>query len=118
MATNLKQETRMLNLDIGGAASSGDPWMLGPLSCVLVTDTDADNMADCDFGRMLVVYDLSVEDTVGGGIAVGDVIYYDSGATPVLNNNAAGKEYGIATEAVGASATATIGVILYPGIEA
>lgn len=119
MATNLKKETRTQRINIGGAASSGDPWMVGPLACVLIDDTDANNIADCDFGRMLVIYDLSVEDTVGGGIAIGDVIYYDATfGPPVLANNAAGKEYGIATEVIGAGLTLTIGVILFPGIEA
>ncbi len=119
MATNLHKETRMRRVDIGGAASSGDPWMVGPLSCVLITDTDANNIADCDFGRLLVSYDLSVEDTVGAGMAIGAVVYYDAAfGPPVLNSNGAGKEYGFLAEVIGAGLTATVEVVLFPGIEA
>jgi predicted RecA/RadA family phage recombinase len=117
VATNLKNESRMRNLDVGAAKSSGDAHMVGPLSCVLITDTDAANLADVDFGRLIVSYDLEVTDTGGAGMAVGAVVYYDTVAG-TLSDNAADKEYGVLFEAVGAGATSTVEVALFPGIEA
>lgn len=58
-------------------------------------------------------FDLSVVDTVGGGIAVGDVLTVTL-ATGVVGNTAIGAGvvfFGYALEAVGAGLTATINVL-------
>ena len=120
MATNQVNDTQILNINVGAVKSSGDPHMVGPLSCVLQTDTEVVgglNMADVEFSQKLNIYDLSVVETAGGGVAVGDVIYYDT-VTGLLNNNPADKEYGMALEVVGIGATTVIEVALFPGIEA
>lgn len=63
------------------------------------------------------VFSLSVDDDAGTGIAVGDAIYYQDGATGTpatnLNNNATTPEafFGYALEAIAANGTATIRVL-------
>jgi len=120
MATNLVNRGRIFNVDVGGTGvgyTSGVPIMIGRLAGVLVCDADAAQMADVEFDRELVVYDLSVKAIINGPvnttIAVGDDITYIVGDTPRLSKKAAGKQYGVAFEAnAGAGTTTTIKVAL------
>lgn len=95
----------------------GGPVRLGNLTGVALTlEGEGGNPAgQCtvDFGQR--VWDLSVTDT-GGGIAIGDPIYFQDGAPPTLNDVSSGYFFGYALEAIGAGLTATIRVLhIAPG---
>lgn len=102
--------------------ASGDPIRFGDLTGVAVLD-EGDGGAGAtetvvDLGPG--VWDLSVDDNEGTGIAVGDSVYYhDTGTgSPAssLNNSATSLDafFGIALEAVSANATSTIQVLHVP----
>jgi hypothetical protein len=65
-----------------------------------------------DFG--VGVWELSVTDTVGGGIAVGDALFYQDGAPGIVDNLTTGYFMGFALAVVGAGLTATINVLKAP----
>ena len=90
--------------------TSGAPCRYGSATGVALTDEDAALATVVDFGPG--VYDLSVIDTVGGGIAVGDAIFMTAAAA--LDNVSTGWFFGFALEAVGAGLTATINVMHIP----
>ena len=102
--------------------TSGVPVRYGSLTGVAVTDEAADGNAalatTVDFS--MNVWDVVVDDDGGGGIAVGDPIYYHDTGTGTgavhLNNVATGMNafFGIALEAVGANATTLINVLHIP----
>lgn len=95
---------------------SGDPVRLGQATGVAMTDEDTAGNTVVDFGPG--EYDLSVEDSETGGIAIGDSIYFHD-AEQMLNNTAAsGYFFGIAREAVGDGLTATVKVFHSPVIGA
>lgn len=115
MATNIENSTRARirkELDLGGAASSGDIVLVGELMHVLVLeDTDANDLATCELPGSTVV-NLSCVGADGSGnaaIAVGDGIYLDT----VYNaDDANGTLFGYALGAVSSGATTTIPVLL------
>jgi predicted RecA/RadA family phage recombinase len=100
------------------APNSGDPVRIGKMTGVaLVDEGDGGNIATettVDIGPF--VADISVDDNVGAGIAVGDPLYYhDTGtgtpATSVNNDPAAADAFfGFALAAVAANATTLIRV--------
>jgi|GEM_PF-965371 len=97
--------------------TAGGPVRLGfNTGICLVEEGEGGNpagQATVDFGPG--IWDLSVTDTVGGGIAVGDTLFYHDGAPPTIDNlTTAGFFYGFALEAVGAGLTATIQVMHVP----
>jgi predicted RecA/RadA family phage recombinase len=95
------------------APNAGDPVRFGFLTGVAVEDEDTiTGLTVVDFGQR--VWDLSVADSVGGGIAVGDTLFYDSG-TDALNNTTTGTPFGYALEVVGVGATTVINVLHVPG---
>jgi predicted RecA/RadA family phage recombinase len=105
-------------IDDPAAPNSGDPVRLGVLTGVALLD-EGDGGAGAtetvaDFGPG--VWDLSVDDNEGTGIAVGDTIYYHDSQTgspaTSLNNTAASMDavFGVALEVVSANATTTINV--------
>ena len=118
MATNLVMENGRFLGNIAptspAAPVSGDPVIITSIPGVALTDPgDGGN----DAGNVTVdtggVYDLSVEGTDGVGnvaIAIGDLVYYNAGASPPLNVNTSGVRFGYALEAVAGGATATIKV--------
>lgn len=101
---------------------SGDPVRYGVLTGIALTDeAEGGNPAgqtSVDFGPS--VWNVRVDDNEGGGIAVGDPIYYHDTATgsPTthLNNSAAGADafFGFAKAAVTANATPIIEVLHAP----
>ncbi len=97
--------------------ASGDPVRYGNMTgTALLNEGDGGvalaTQTVVDFG--VAVYDHPVQDTVGGGIAVGDVLYYVDAVG--LCNNSAGYPFGIALEVVGAGLTATIKVLQIPNL--
>lgn len=97
--------------------ASGDPVRYGNMTgTALLNEGDGGvalaTQTVVDFG--VAVYDHTVQDTVGGGIAVGNVLYYVDAVG--LCNNSAGYPFGIALEAVGAGLTATIKVLQIPNL--
>lgn len=102
--------------------ASGDPVRYGALTGVALTDeSDAGNptgYTSVDFGPS--VWDVTVDDNEGSGIAIGDDIYYHDTGTGTgsvhLNNTATSNDayFGIALETVGANATTTIQVLHVP----
>jgi hypothetical protein len=97
----------------------GAPVRVGLLTGMALTDegeggNDATHTT-VDFGPGM--WDLAVTDTVGGGIAVGDALFYVDGAgdaAGTISNNSAGYFFGFAMEIVGAGATTTINVMHVP----
>lgn len=85
---------------------SGAPVMMEDLPGVALISRDAgDGKATVQFNG---AFRLPVEAT-SGAIGGGDIVYYHDGATPVLNNTAAGgKRFGYALEDVAGAATADI----------
>jgi len=89
------------------AATSGAAVRWGQLTGVALTDVvAATGVATVDFGPS--AWRLSVTDTVGGGIAVGDPLYLNDAATLLDNQPTTGRFFGYAEEAIGAGLTATI----------
>lgn len=107
------------------APTSGAPVRIAKLTGIAMIDEGAGGAGSTatvvDIGPG--VYSLSVDDDLGGGIAIGDPVYYhdtESGNPATnLNNNpvAADALFGIALEAVSANATTTIRVMhSVPGV--
>ncbi len=94
----------------------GDPVRYGYMTGIALTLEGAGGnsagVCTVDFGPG--VWDLSVTDHVGGGIAVGDALFYVDGAPGTIKNDSAGYFFGFALETVGAGATSTINVLHVP----
>jgi len=115
MAGNLtKQDGRYLELAIAGK-SSGDPAIKGiNIVGVCLGDTNASGNVVIDTEG---IYNLSVKGINQSGnsaVAIGDLIYYVVGDTPVLSKKNTGKLFGIALGTVNSAATATINVKVIP----
>jgi len=103
-------------------AVSGEPVRYNTLTGVAVTDEgeggNSSTKTTVDFGPG--VFDLYVDDDLGGGIAIGDPVWYNDtqSGTPAtsLSNKPAGGEafFGYALEAVSANATTRINVMHVP----
>lgn len=89
---------------------SGDPVLFGQLPGVALTNEHSDGTTSVQFEGVAEFSVLGHNGTAGTAIAAGDVVYYDSAATPKLNVNTAGVRFGVAMEAVTSGATATIQV--------
>ncbi len=117
MATNELFAENILNVVVTDPTTpaSGDPCRYGFATGVAVTDEGGGgNIAtetSVDFG--MKTWNLPVTDSVGGGIAVGDTLFYNDAADDV-RNNPAGYFFGIALDAVGVGATTTIRVLHLP----
>jgi hypothetical protein len=119
MATNIKyQPGNKLSVEVTDPVSpvSGDPIRYGALTGLALTSKgeggNESTKTTAEFGSFIA--DLSVVDEVGGGIAVGDPIYYDD-AIHGLNNDAVnGYFFGMAMEAIGAGLNDTILVMHTP----
>ncbi len=102
--------------------TSNAPVRYGNLTGIAMTDEgeggNAATLTSVYFGPG--VYDLTVDDNEGTGIAVGDPIYYHDTGTGTggvnLNNSATGADayFGVAREVVGANATTLINVMHVP----
>lgn len=122
MAINLKRSHPVFPVVCSHPATpnSGDPVRVGSLAGVALTDEgDGGNVATettVDFRNQ--VWSLNVDDNGGGGIALGDILYYHDAQTGTpatsVNNSAASADavFGIAFGTLGANATGTIDVLL------
>jgi len=106
-------QTLSLVCDEPAAPNAGDPVRFGNLTGVAVDDENAAGVTVVQVGTF--VSDLSVTDHVagGGGILVGDSLFYVS-ATDAIENDSAGYFFGFALEIVGNGLTATIQVLHVP----
>jgi hypothetical protein len=92
---------------------SGDPVRYLTQTGVALIDEQSDGLTTVNFGP--AVWDLVVDDNIGGGIAVGDKLYYHdsgtgTGSVHVNNDPSGGYFFGIAYEVVSANATTLINV--------
>jgi predicted RecA/RadA family phage recombinase len=90
---------------------SGDPVICGQIPGVALTTEDSNGVTTVAVDG---TFDLSVkgETTTDAAIAVGDIVYYDTAATPhkINKDNTNGVRFGYAMAAVASGATATIPV--------
>jgi predicted RecA/RadA family phage recombinase len=118
MATNFDSNPP-LSVVISNPAtpSSGDPCRFGKLTGVALIDEGDSIALETTLDIAEKVWDLSVDDNLGGTIAVGDPIYYHDSQTGTpatsLNNDPTGAQafFGIALDTVAADATTTIRVL-------
>lgn len=99
------------------APKSGDPVRFGALTGIALNDEGAGGAGSTetvvDFGWFVARH--PVNDHGGSGITVGSMVYYVDSADR-LENDATGTPYGVALDAVGASATTTIRVLHFPAL--
>jgi predicted RecA/RadA family phage recombinase len=112
MATNkVYEEGDQLNLPVPSGVLSGAPTVAGQIPVVAQTDRDSSGNASCDLHG---VYLLSVKGVIAGpansAVAVGDIIYYTAGHTPVLDKDATGIRWGYALGTLTSGSTGTIQV--------
>lgn len=126
MANNQKVfEGHHLPLPVGTGKLSGDPVVVGKLVGICETNADASGMATVDISG--AVYALSVGGVGPSGnaaVLVGGTVYYNAAATPKINGDTAGTEFGtvigtafpysvaIGQTAVASAGTATVHVKL------
>src|SRR5574337_960771 len=117
MATNEIFDDQILSVVVTDPAipTAGDPCRYGFATGVAVTDEGGGGnpagSTSVDFG--LKVWTLPVTDSVGGGIAVGDTLFY-SDANDDVRNDSSGYFFGFALQAVGVGLTVTIRVLHVP----
>lgn len=118
MATNQINDKPQLSVAVTNpvAVVSGNPCRFGNMTGVALDSKgqggNASGNTSVDFGWG--VWSLSVTDTVGGGIAVGDTLFYADGAPGTINNTSTNYFFGFALATVGAGQTATINVVHAP----
>lgn len=90
---------------------SGDPVICGQIPGVALTTEDSNGVTTVAVNG---VFDLSVkgETTTDAAVAVGDILYYDTAATPhkINKDNTNGVRFGYAMAVVASGATTTIPV--------
>lgn len=90
---------------------SGDPVICGQIPGVALTNEDSNGVTTVAVDG---TFDLLVkgETTTDAAIAAGDILYYDTAATPhkINKDNTNGVRFGYAGAAVASGATATIPV--------
>lgn len=117
MATN---EVQNVGANITAACTepttpaSGDPVLIGQIPGVALAAEDTTTLETVVATRG--VYSLSVGgETVAAAssaVAVGDILYYDSAATPKINKDTGGVRFGYALGTVAGAGTGTIDVKL------
>jgi hypothetical protein len=120
MALNLKNRGQIWNLPVTAGLLSGAPVVFGSIPGNLITDADASNNADVDFGIEMEVWTHSCKgenDLGNDAIAVGQLLYKPA-ASAILNKVTAGREFGIALGTVGAGLTANCDVLVAVGLRA
>lgn len=104
-------ETLQVVCSLPTTPASGDPVLIGKIPGVALITENADGETTVAVDG---VFNLSVkgEDASGNSaVAVGDILYYETGQTPVINKDATnGVRFGYALAAVSTGATATIAV--------
>ena len=97
---------------VAGGSASGDPVLFGQLPGVALTSERADGTTTIKTNGTATLSVKGHDGTANAAIAAGDLVYYNSAATPKLNVNTAGVRFGYAMAAVSSGATATIEVKL------
>jgi predicted RecA/RadA family phage recombinase len=89
--------------------ASGDPVLVGQLPGVALTKKQADGKTSVKLNGTATL-SAKGETTVDAAIAVGDIVYYDTAATPhkINRDSTNGVRFGYALEAVGSGVTKTI----------
>lgn len=93
------------------SVNSGDPVVIGQIPGVALIDTDANGYITLKRNGSA---NLEVEAVDGSGVSAiveGDILYYETGADPLINKKTTGVRFGYAMEAL-ASGTGTIEVLL------
>ena len=90
----------------------GDPCRWGFLTGVAVDDVNAAGVTVVDFGQR--VHTLHTHDRVGGGIAIGDTLFY-ADATNDIDNVTTGTAFGYAYSTLGGGLDGNVNVLHVPG---
>lgn len=120
MADNIVFQVNPMHLKVvvtdPAAPNSGDPVRFGGLTGIALLDEGDGGCASTetvvDFGWYVATHPVTDS---GGGIAVGDEVFYDDATDALTDASAGNTPYGYALESVGAGLTATIRVLHCPG---
>lgn len=107
MATNRKfaDKPKTRRYPVASNAVAGDPLCIGGIPCVLLTSYEAHD--GCATVQLDGSFTLDYSSKDSGGVsgadrnvvgAVGDIVYYNSGDTPVLSARAGGTRFGYLAE--------------------
>lgn len=112
MATNIVQEhgdDLYVAVTAPGTPASGDPVLVGQMPGVALTDEQADGKTSVKTNGTAKLL-AKGETTTDAAISAGDIVYYDSAATPhkINKDSTNGVRFGYALEAVGSGVTKTI----------
>ena len=111
MAKNIEYEPgnrRAVACSYPATPKRGDPVRYGYRTGIALTDEDSGGTTSVDFGPFDA--DFAVQDSGGGGITVGDLIWFHDAPQKLNNTSADGYFFGHANAAVGNGQTATISV--------
>lgn len=93
--------------------TSGAPVLVGQIPGVATDAERSDGTTSVDMEGVFTLSVKGVDSSGNSAVAVGDIIYYQTGDTPKLSKKATnGVRFGYALEAVNSAATATIRVKL------
>lgn len=110
MATNtyyMWTRSRPLVCSAPATPSSGDPVVCGQIPGVALEDEDTDGVTVAALDGAFTL-PVKGETTTNAAVAVGDILYYDSGV--INRDNTNGVRFGYALAAVDSGATTTIPV--------
>lgn len=90
--------------------ASGDPVVVGQIPGVALIAEGSDGLTTIKTDGVATLSVKGHNGSSNTAIAAGDIVYYNSGATPKVNVNSSGVRFGYALEAVTSGATSTIRV--------
>lgn len=118
MADNRELETgNRLSLNVsavngsgaGNLVKSGDPFTIGDLPCVALTDeSTSTGLATCQTDGVFRLNVHGFNASTAAAVSAGAIVYWDDSAGELNLDSSSGKRFGYALEAVSAGATTEI----------
>lgn len=119
MADNRELETgNRLSLDVSGVngsgvgnlVKSGDPFAVGQIPCVALTDEDSAGLATCQTDGVFRLDVHGFNASTATAVTAGAIVYWDDSAGELNVDSTNGVRFGYALEAVSSGATTEINV--------